>query len=143
MTRIRTLVFTGVVTALAAVLLVGNTAGATPPVSYTLGRVVVQQNVTLINDQTGTGDFLYNPVVGIQTRPVTVDCPIGKVPLSGGGKITTTAVGIQYADRPVMVLADSRPTATGWSLIWLATANMPGSNGTEFTANVAVVCANP
>jgi hypothetical protein len=105
----------------------------------------MEQDVSLINMQNDSGDFLYNPVTGTQTRPVTLDCPAGKVPVSGGGKITTTFVGApQYADKPVMVLADSRPTATGWSLVWLATGGgMPGGNGSVFTAHVSVVCANP
>lgn len=125
-----------------AALMVGGAQAAPKP--YTLGRVVIQQEVTLVNMQTGTGDFLYNPVNGTQTRPVTVDCPSGKVALSGGGKITTAIVGApEYSDRPVMLLADSRPTATGWTLTWLAGNGMPGSTGTSFTAHISVVCANP
>ena len=137
----------GAVAAIGAVVLTANAAGAAPkPDSepYTLGRVVVEQDVTLVNMQDGGGDFNYNPVTGSESAAVTVDCPAGKVPLSGGGRMTTSAFAPQYTENPVMVLADSRPTATGWSLMWLATAGgMPGSLGTEFTAHVSVVCANP
>jgi hypothetical protein len=125
---------TAAAAALVSAALTGGTVTQTAkPAPYTLGRVVVEQNVTLVNMQNDSGDFLYNPVTGTQTRPVMVDCPAGKVPLSGGGKITTSAYAPLYTDKPVMVLADSRPTATGWTLTWLATGNgMPGSGGTQF-----------
>jgi hypothetical protein len=135
----------GAAAALGAALLTVSPAGAEPkPSSYTLERVVIERDVTLVNMESGGGDFDYNPVTGSQSAPVIVDCPAGKVPLSGGGRMTTSALGSQYTANPVMVLADSRPTATGWSLMWLATGSgMPGSLGTEFTAHVSVVCANP
>lgn len=133
--------------ALAAAVLTVSTAGAatrpgTP--AYTLGRVVIERDVTLVNMQDGGGDFNPNPVTGSESAAVTVDCPAGKVPLSGGGRMTTSAYAPQYTENPVMVLADSRPTATGWSLMWLpAAGGLPGSLSTEFTAHVSVVCANP
>lgn len=133
--------------ALAAAVLTVSTAGAAPrpeTPAYTLGRVVVERDVTLVNMQDGGGDFNPNPVTGSESAAVTVDCPAGKVPLSGGGRMTTSAYAPQYTENPVMVLADSRPTATGWSLMWLPTgAGLPGSLGTEFTAHVSVICANP
>lgn len=132
---------------LAAAVLTVSTAGAAPrpeTPAYTLGRVVIERDVTLVNMQDGGGDFNYNPVTGSESAAVTVDCPAGKVPLSGGGRMTTSAYAPQYTENPVMVLADSRPTATGWSLMWLPTGGgLPGSLGTEFTAHVSVICANP
>lgn len=137
----------GAAVALGAAVLTASAAGAAPrpgTPSYTLGRVVIERDVTLVNMGSGGGDFPDNPVTGSQSAAVTVDCPAGKVPLSGGGRMTTSAYGAQYAENPVMVLADSRPTATGWSLMWLpAGGGMPGSLGTEFVAHVSVVCANP
>ena len=142
----RTLAIGAAVVLGAGVLTAGAAQAAPkpPPAPYTLGRVVVEQDVSLVNMQNDSGDFLYNPVTGTQSRPVTVDCPTGTVPLSGGGTMTTSAYAPAYTDKPVMVLADSRPTATGWSLVWLSTGGgMPGSVGTVFTAHISVVCANP
>lgn len=137
----------GAAAALAAAILTASAAGAAPrpgTPAYTLGRVVIEKDVTLVNLGSGGGDFNDNPVTGSESAPVTVDCPAGKVPLSGGGRLTTSAYGPQHTENPVMVLADSRPTATGWLLMWLPTGGgIPGSLGTEFTAHVSVVCANP
>lgn len=63
---------------LGVAVLTAGVAQAAPkpaPAPYTLSRVVVEQDVSLVNMQSGSGDSPHNPVTGVETRPVTVDCP--------------------------------------------------------------------
>ena len=128
---------TGLAAAAALVAAATTTTGGADaaPVSKT-GYQVVTADLPITS--------AYNPAVGGQWT-ASLDCPAGKVPIAGGGKATTSAFTPNYLDNPIGTIADSRPTATGWSLTWLpANSNVVnGGNPALITAHISVVCETP
>lgn len=65
---------------------------------------------------------------------LSANCPAGKSPIGGGGSITwDNGDSAQY-------MADSAPTASGWTVTWLGNPQL-GSGSGDYTARVYAVCA--
>ena len=120
--------------AVAATVTAGGTADAAP--ASKTGYQVVTADLPITSS--------YNPATGEQTT-ATLDCPAGKVPISGGGTATTSMFTPYYLDNPIGTVVDSRPTAAGWTLTWLpANSNVSsGGNPALITAHLSLVCATP
>ena len=91
--RTRTLALALVGLALAGTLVAAAPVKPPPPLS---GYQQVTATYTLLGQ---TADFDYNPAFGVEATR-TIECPAGKAPLSGGGKITTENWAPQYTERP-------------------------------------------